>query len=325
MVLHYRNEPHEHGPCVLDIEDWLQLSAQLHGKIVPSRHLRLFHIPAWGDVGVRSIEDGEDRLGARQLLRMRIAQRNVSQNAGFVAREGGIHVAPADFLRALRDTADRYKIALIVDEVQAGIARTGKMFAIEHSGVVPDIITTAKGLGGGFPLAGVIGRASLMDAAHVGSLGGTFAGSPIGIAGALAVLDLIGTENLCARAAEIGKKICARLYALSSELACIGDVRGVGAMQALELVEDRQTRAPATALAAAVLQCAQARGLVLLSCGASANAIRLLPPLTISDQLLEEGLDILETAIRAAITQVSGGSDVGLPKARQKPGRKEAV
>jgi 4-aminobutyrate aminotransferase/4-aminobutyrate aminotransferase/(S)-3-amino-2-methylpropionate transaminase len=217
-----------------------------------------------------------------------------------VQGEGGFHVAPPEFLRALRQIADQHGIVLIADEIQGGMARTGKLFSIEHSGVVPDLITTAKGLAGGFPLAGVTGKATLMDAAHVGGLGGTYAGSPVGIAAALTVMDVIVTENLCERATRIGERIRAYMEKLAHSLPCIGDLRGIGAMQALELVSDRATRTPDSALTSSVLQQAQKRGLLLLACGASANVIRLLPPLTISDEHLEEGLDILEAALRAA-------------------------
>jgi len=215
--------------------------------------------------------------------------------------EGGFNVAPPEFLRALRRIADQHGIVLIADEIQGGMARTGTIFSIEHSGVIPDLITTAKGLAGGFPLAGVTGKATLMDAAHAGGLGGTYAGSPVGIAAALTVIDVIETDNLCARATRIGERIRSRLEKLAQSLPCIGDLRGIGAMQALELVKDRPTREPDSALTASTLQQAQKRGLLLLSCGASANVIRLLPPLTVSEEHLQEGLNILEAALRAAL------------------------
>jgi len=217
-----------------------------------------------------------------------------------VQGEGGFNVAPADFLRALRRLCDEHGIVLIADEVQGGIARTGKMFSIEHSGVVPDLITTAKGLGGGFPLSGVTGHAAIMDAAHPGGLGGTYGGNPISIAAAHAVLDVIETEGLCARAAAVGDKMRTRLQALARELPCIGDVRGLGAMVAIELVKDPKTKEPDAELTAAVLAHAEQRGLILLSCGTSANVVRLLAPLTIPDAVLEEGLGILSASVRDA-------------------------
>ena len=217
-----------------------------------------------------------------------------------VQGEGGFNVAPVEFLRALRRLCDEHGIVMIADEVQGGIARTGKMFSIEHAGVVPDLITMAKGLGGGFPLSGVTGRASIMDSAHAGGLGGTYGGNPIGIAAAHAVLDVIEAEGLCGRAAAVGDKMRTRLQALAKELPCIGDVRGLGAMVAFELVKDPKTKEPDAELTAAVLTHAEQRGLILLSCGTSANVVRLLAPLTIPDAVLDEGLTILAAALADA-------------------------
>ncbi len=217
-----------------------------------------------------------------------------------VQGEGGFNVAPFEFLRALRRVCDEHGIVLIADEVQGGIARTGKMFSIEHSGVVPDLITVAKGLGGGFPLSGVTGRASIMDAAHPGGLGGTYGGNPISIAAAHAVLDVIEEEDLCARATRVGQKMHTRLQTLAKELPCIGDVRGLGAMVAFELVKDPKTKEPDAALTASILAHAEKRGLILLSCGTEANVVRLLSPLTIPDAVLEEGLNILAAAVKDA-------------------------
>jgi 4-aminobutyrate aminotransferase len=214
-----------------------------------------------------------------------------------VQGEGGFNVAPTDFLRALRRLCDEHGIVMIADEVQGGMARTGRMFSIEHSGVVPDLITVAKGLGGGFPLSGVTGRAAIMDAAHAGGLGGTYGGNPVCIAAAHAVLDVIAAEDLCSRAAAVGEKMRSRLQALAKELPCIGEVRGLGAMVAFELVKDLKTKEPDAELTAAVLSHAEARGLILLSCGTAANVVRLLAPLTIPDAVLAEGLDLLAAAL----------------------------
>jgi 4-aminobutyrate aminotransferase len=217
-----------------------------------------------------------------------------------VQGEGGFNVAPFDFMRALRRVCDEHGIVLIADEVQGGIARTGKMFSIEHSGVAPDLITVAKGLGGGFPLSGVIGRAAIMDSAHPGGLGGTYGGNPISIAAAHAVLDVIEAEDLCARAARVGQKMRTHLEALAREVPAIGDVRGLGAMVAFELVRDPKTKEPDAALTAAILASAEKRGLILLSCGTDANVVRLLSPLTIQDGVLEEGLNVLSAAVKEA-------------------------
>jgi 4-aminobutyrate aminotransferase/4-aminobutyrate aminotransferase/(S)-3-amino-2-methylpropionate transaminase len=218
-----------------------------------------------------------------------------------VQGEGGFNVAPAEFLRALRRICDEHGIVMIADEVQGGMARTGRMFSIEHARVVPDLITAAKGLGGGFPISAVTGRASIMDAAHPGGLGGTYGGNPISIAAAHAVLDVIDAEGLCARAATLGARMRAKLDALATQLPCIGNVRGLGMMVAIELVKDPKTREPDAALTAAILAQAEQRGLILLSCGVDANVVRLLAPLTIPEAMLDEGLQILGESIRAAV------------------------
>src|ERR1700719_2861934 len=222
-----------------------------------------------------------------------------------VQGEGGFNVAPFDYLRALRRLCDEHGIVMIADGGQSGMARTGKMFCIEHAGVVPDLITMAKGLGGGFPLSAVTGRATIMDAAHVAALGGTYGGNPISIAAAHAVLDVIESEGLCQRAGTVGDKMRTRLLALAKELPCIGEVRGLGAMMAFELVKDPKTKEPDAELTAAVLAHAEQRGLILLSCGTAANVVRLLAPLTIPDALLEEGLNILAQSINDACGRAS--------------------
>jgi 4-aminobutyrate aminotransferase len=222
-----------------------------------------------------------------------------------VQGEGGFNVAPFDFLRALRRLCDEHGIVLIADEVQGGMARTGKMFSIEHAGVAPDIITMAKGLGGGFPLSAVTGRASIMDAAHPGGLGGTYGGNPISIAAAHAVLDVIESEDLCSKAARVGQRMRSHLEALARQLPCIGDVRGLGAMVAFELVKDPKTKEPDAEMTASILAFAEKRGLILLSCGTAANVVRLLSPLTIPDAVLEEGLAILSAALNDAFGRES--------------------
>ena len=214
-----------------------------------------------------------------------------------VQGEGGFYVAPPEFLRALRALCDQHGIVLIIDEIQTGFARTGRMFAIEHSGVEPDLMTVAKSLAGGVPLSAVIGKAPIMDAPLAGGLGGTYAGSPLGCAAGLAVLDVIETEKLCARAERLGSTLLARLSDLQTRWSCIGDVRGLGAMMAMELVKDRCADAPDADLAKALVQAAGRRGLVLLSCGIYGNVIRFLTPLTIPDGILAEGLAILEAAL----------------------------
>ncbi|CAH0356546.1 4-aminobutyrate--2-oxoglutarate transaminase [Sphingobium sp. CECT 9361] len=217
--------------------------------------------------------------------------------------EGGFVPAPIPFLQGLRALADKHGIVLIADEVQTGMARTGKMFGIEHAGIKADLITMAKGLAGGFPLSAVVGRADLMDAAQPGGLGGTYAGNPLAVAAANAVLDVIEEESLCERATAIGEKVLARLHAIARRqgMEVIGDIRGRGAMIAFELVSDRVSKAPDAQLASRFVAEAEKRGLISLVCGTRFNVIRLLPALTIPDAILAEGLDILEAALEVAV------------------------
>lgn len=202
-------------------------------------------------------------------------------------------------LAVLRRICDEHGIVLIADEVQTGFARTGRMFGIEHGGIEPDLLTVAKSLGGGFPLSGVIGRAGIMDAVQPGGLGGTYAGSPVACAAALAVLDVIEEEKLCARADAIGERLRATLgrFARRNDLLPIGHVRGPGAMVAFDLLTERGGDAPDGAAAKRVTARALELGLVLLSCGIHGETIRLLMPLTASDAIIDEGMDILEQAL----------------------------
>jgi 4-aminobutyrate aminotransferase/(S)-3-amino-2-methylpropionate transaminase len=217
-----------------------------------------------------------------------------------VLGEGGFYVAPVEFMHALRQLCDQHGIVLIVDEIQTGFARTGTMLAIEQYGIEPDLVTMAKSLAGGFPLAAVVGKAAVMDAPAPGGLGGTYAASPIACAAALAVLKIIEQERLCARAKEIGTRLVARLQELQTRVSCIGEVRNLGAMVAMELVNDRNP-GPDAELAARLVQFAAKRGLVLLSCGIYSNVIRFLVPLTATDAIIDEGLEMLERALQDAL------------------------
>ncbi len=221
-----------------------------------------------------------------------------------VQGEGGFVVAPTEWLQALRKLCDAHGILLIADEIQTGFARTGKMFAIEHSGVTPDLMTVAKSLAGGFPLSAVVGRKALMDKANPGGLGGTYAGAPLACAAGLAVMEVMAEEDLPSRANALGERLTARLKAMAAKnaFACIGDVRGVGAMIAMELVKDRTTREPAPELTKALVMKAADRGLIILSCGTYGNVIRFLAPLTTTDAILDEGLDILESCLAELTT-----------------------
>ena len=243
----------------------------------------------------------------RRLLRSSIdPDRVAAMIVEPVQGEGGFYPAPAAFLQELRRIADEHRMVLIADEVQAGIGRTGRLFAFEHAGVAADLVCMAKGLGGGFPLSAVTGRAEIVDAPGVGGLGGTYAGNPMSVAAANAVLDVIAEEDLCARAADIGRTIRERLTALAAtpEGSGIGEVRGQGAMVAFELVSDRTTRTPDASLCSAIVAEAEARGLVLLACGVYGNVVRLLPPLTIEAEVLDEGLGLIEAAVAAAARQL---------------------
>lgn len=215
-----------------------------------------------------------------------------------VQGEGGFYTASPEFLRMLRAECDRHGILLIADEIQSGFARTGRMFAMEHADVEPDLMTIAKAMAGGFPISGVIGKAALMDAAAPGGLGGTYGGPPIGCAAGLAILDIIADEDLCARADEIGVKIRRRCEMMRSGDSAIGDVRGPGAMVAMECVEAGDPALPDAERTRAIVAAARNRGLLLLSCGVRGNVIRFLPPLTVEFDILEEGLDMLEASIR---------------------------
>jgi 4-aminobutyrate aminotransferase/(S)-3-amino-2-methylpropionate transaminase len=218
-----------------------------------------------------------------------------------VLGEGGFYIAPPEFLRELRRLCDEHGIVLVVDEIQTGFARTGRMFAAEYAGIEPDIVTMAKSLAGGFPLSAVTGKAEIMEAPGPGGLGGTYAGSPLACAAALAVIDVIEQENLAERALRIGDLIALRLEVMAADerLSCIGDVRHLGAMAAMELVTNRDTRAPDPELTRALVQAAASKGLVILSCGTRGNVIRFLAPLTASDEIVNEGLDILQETLTA--------------------------
>jgi 4-aminobutyrate aminotransferase/(S)-3-amino-2-methylpropionate transaminase len=218
-----------------------------------------------------------------------------------VQGEGGFYVAPADFLRRLRALCDEHGILFIADEIQTGFGRTGKWFAIEHAGVEPDLITTAKSLAGGFPLAGVVGRAAIMDAPEPGGLGGTYAGNPVACAAALGVIEAMESENLLEKSRKQGAAILRRLKAVKRHRTGrpIGDIRGLGGMTAFELVTEHGGNEPDPAAAKALAADCLERGLIILTCGVFAETVRLLAPLTIQPGVLKEGLDILEAALTA--------------------------
>ncbi|WP_322046012.1 4-aminobutyrate--2-oxoglutarate transaminase [Paraburkholderia sp. J67] len=217
-----------------------------------------------------------------------------------VQGEGGFYQAPADFVRGLRQICDTHGILLIADEVQTGFARTGKLFAMEHYDVAPDLMTIAKSLAGGMPLSGVVGRAEVMDSAAPGGLGGTYAGNPLAVASAHAVIEIIEEEKLCERATKLGDKIKAKLNAMKAEVPQIADVRGPGAMNAVEFCKPGTTDADAD-FTKRVQTAALNRGLLLLVCGVYSNVVRFLFPLTIQDNVFDEALAILEESIKEAV------------------------
>jgi 4-aminobutyrate aminotransferase / (S)-3-amino-2-methylpropionate transaminase / 5-aminovalerate transaminase len=216
--------------------------------------------------------------------------------------EGGFVPAPREYVDSLAAFARDHGILFIADEIQTGFGRTGRLFASEHFSLIPDIIVTAKSLAGGLPLAAVTGRAEVLESAQVGGLGGTYGGNPLACAAALAVLDAMEADNLPARASHMGEKIRSRFCQWALKHRCIGDVRGLGAMVAMELVSDRQTKAPDKALTGKLLTAALERGVILLSSGTYGNVIRVLAPLTTSDEVLDEGLDAMEQALAAVAT-----------------------
>ncbi len=240
-----------------------------------------------------------------ELERMLSAEIAPSQVAAVVFEpqlgEGGFVPAPPEFVAGLRRICDREGIVLIADEVQTGFGRTGRMFAMEHHTVEADLIVVAKSIAGGLPLSGVIGRAELMDAPHQGAIGGTYIGNPVALAAALAVLEVFAEESLVARASTIGDTIRERMLAWQVRWPQIGDVRGLGAMLAIELVTDPDTKEPARELAAAVIEAALQRGLILLKAGSEGNCIRVLCPLTIEDFVLEEALATWEEALASVL------------------------
>ncbi|MEZ2323016.1 4-aminobutyrate--2-oxoglutarate transaminase [Bacillus tropicus] len=211
--------------------------------------------------------------------------------------EGGFIVPTTTFIQGVRNICDKYGIIMIADEIQTGFARTGSLFAMDHFGVAPDLMTFSKSIAAGMPLSAVTGRADLMDAPGPGQLGGTFSGSPAACAAALAVLDVIEEENLVNRAVEIGERMMTVFHSWKEKYEIVGDVRGLGAMTAIELVKDKGTKEPASEEVKAIMKETHSKGVITISAGIYSNVLRFLPPLVITDEQLEEGLTILEAAI----------------------------
>lgn len=276
----------------------------LTGKVVPYKvgfgamPADVFHAPfpvALHGVSVADSLAALDKLFKADVDPNRVAAIIVEPVQG----EGGFYEAPRDFMAALRKICDQHGILLVADEVQTGFARTGKMFAMDHHDVAPDLTTMAKSLAGGFPLSAVTGRAEIMDAPGPGGLGGTYGGSPIGVAAAHAVLDVIEEERLCDRANALGARLKQRLESIREDVPEIVDTRGPGFMNAVEF-NDVKKGLPSAEFANAVRLKALDKGLILLTCGVYGNVIRFLSPITIQDGVMTEALDILESSIRDA-------------------------
>ncbi|XKH37030.1 4-aminobutyrate--2-oxoglutarate transaminase [Azospirillum doebereinerae] len=284
------------------------LTMGLTGKVVPYKvgfgpfPAEIFHVPFPN--AYRGISEAESLKALENLFKSDVDPARVAAIIiEPVQGEGGFNIASPAFLQSLRAVCDTHGIVMIVDEIQTGFARTGKIFAVEHAGIEPDLVTMAKSLAGGFPLSAVTGKAHLMDAPVPGGLGGTYGGNPLATTAALAVIEAIEEEKLCERAVAIGERIADRFRAMGqrNSLPVVGDVRNLGAMVAMELVTDRETKEPAADLTKALVAKAAEKGLILLSCGTYANVIRVLVPLTASDALIDEGLDIIERSLEELV------------------------
>jgi 4-aminobutyrate aminotransferase/(S)-3-amino-2-methylpropionate transaminase len=280
------------------------LTSALTGKIIPYKAgggvpvPGVFHAPFPVPHHGVTVEDA--LTGVEALFKVDIEANDVAAIiVEPVQGEGGFYAAPPEFLQGIRAICDEHGIVMICDEIQSGFGRTGKIFAIEHSGVVPDLITVAKAMAGGFPISGVVGKREVIDAPGPGGMGGTYGGNPVACAAAHAAITVIQEENLCQRSAQIGARMVERLNQIkaSGDVAPIGDVRGLGAMVAFELVREAGGHEPAPEAAAAFTAKALEHGLIILACGYWGNTIRLLAPLTIPEHHLEEGLNIIERCL----------------------------
>ena len=278
------------------------LTLGLTGKVVPYKTgfgpfpAEVFHARfpnALHGVSVDDAIESIEHIFKNDIEASRVAAMIVEPVQG----EGGFNVAPPEFLQRVRALCDQHGIVMIADEVQTGAGRTGTWFAVEQSGVVPDLITMAKSMAGGFPISAVVGRAEIMDAPAPGGLGGTYAGSPLACAAALAVLEVFDEENLLQRSRDVGQRITSRLQALAKDHKSIAEVRGLGAMVAMELCKNGDPHQPDADLTKALAVEAMNRGLIILTCGTYGNVVRILVPLTASDTLIDEGLNMIADAL----------------------------
>jgi len=282
------------------------MTMALTGKIAPYKAsfgpfpAEIYHAPfpiAYHGVSVSDSLAAIEHLFKYDIEPARVAAIIVEPVMG----EGGFYIAPPEFLQALRRLCDQHGIVLVIDEIQTGFARTGRMFAVQYSGIEPDLMTLAKSLAGGFPLAAVVGKAAIMDAPAPGGLGGTYAGSPVACAAGLAVIESIEKERLCERAVQIGESMVRTLRDAAKTIPAIGEVRNLGAMVAMELVKNGDPRQPDAELSRALVKHAGSKGLVILSCGLYGNVIRFLAPLTAEDGILKEGMGIVTDALQELI------------------------
>jgi 4-aminobutyrate aminotransferase / (S)-3-amino-2-methylpropionate transaminase / 5-aminovalerate transaminase len=260
----------------------------------------VYRVPFPGDY--RGPSSGEALAALERALTVQVAADDVAAIVVEpVQGEGGFLPAPQEFMEGLRRICDEHGIVLVVDEVQTGFGRTGKLFAIEHYGIEPDLITIAKSIAAGLPLSGVLGKAEIMDAPGDSAVGGTYVGNPVALAAAVAVLDVIDEEGLIERAAQLGETMRARMNEWRERYPQIGEVRGLGMMLAIELVEDPETKQPAAGIASEIVAAAFERGLLLLKAGVYSNCIRVLSPLTLGDAELDEALGVWEDALEATL------------------------
>ncbi|MHB1405829.1 MAG: 4-aminobutyrate--2-oxoglutarate transaminase [Desulfitobacteriaceae bacterium] len=282
MALTSKVKPYKHGfgPFVPDVY-----------KMPSAYCYRCYYRSSYPGCGMQCLQQF-DRFFAAEVAPESIAAMIIEPVQG----EGGFIVPPKEFLPGLKKIADQHGILLIVDEVQTGFGRTGKMFASEQYGVVPDIMTMAKSIAAGLPLSAVVGKAEIMDAPGPGQLGGTFAGNPLSCAAALATIDYIEQEQLPHKAEKIGSVVMDRLKDMQEKYSLIGDIRGLGAMIGIELVKDRQTQEPAKEETGRIVQECLEQGLIIISAGVYGNVVRMLMPLVITDEQLEQALNILDNA-----------------------------
>jgi len=281
----------------------------LTGKITPYKNLfgpfpnDIYHVPF--PVNYHGISEQQSLDAIETLFKVAVAPSDVAAIIiEPIQGEGGFYPASTSFLKSIRKLCDEHGIVMIADEIQTGYARTGKMFCMQHHDVEPDLITMAKGIAGGYPIAAVVGKSEIMDAPLPGGLGGTYAGSPVACAAALVVIEIIENDNLTERAVQIGEQFGKSLQAMQKEFSgIIGDIRINGAMIAIELVKNGDSNRPDAELTKNLVASAFSHGLVLLSCGSRSNVIRFLPPLTIENEIIDEGLTILRNCFARLVNQ----------------------